>query len=100
MCIVVHPLKLSCRDLRVSLRRRKALVAEQFLNRPKVGAFFQQVGAERMPKRVRMNVRRQPAEHGGALHYAADTSRGQASFAAGLVEAAKLEVDEQRRCRP
>jgi hypothetical protein len=40
-------------DMRIFLRRRKLLVAEQFLNGPQVGTVIQQVRGKRMPHGVR-----------------------------------------------
>ena len=41
------------RDMRINLRRRKALVAEQGLNAAKIGAVIQQMSGKAMPELVR-----------------------------------------------
>jgi len=43
-------------ELRVSLRRGEALVAEHFLDSAQIGAFFEQVRAERVTQSMRVNV--------------------------------------------
>ena len=57
MRLVVDLRQLRGGQLRVALRRREPLVAEQFLNRTQVSAFFQQMRAECMTQRMRMHVR-------------------------------------------
>ena len=57
MCLVVHLQYMLHRKLGITLRSRQALVAEQFLNRAQVRAFFQHVRAEGMPQGMRMHIR-------------------------------------------
>ena len=85
---VVHLRQLRRGELRIALRGGEPLVAQQFLNRAQVGAFFQQMGAESVAQRVRMDVGRKSAQNRDALHDTADAARGQASFAAGFVQPA------------
>ena len=47
------------RDVRVDLRRREALVAEQLLDDPQVRAAVEQMGRERVPQRVRRDAVRE-----------------------------------------
>ena len=49
------------RQLRVSLRRGEPLMPQQLLDRPQIRALLQHVRAKRVPQRVRMDIRRQPA---------------------------------------
>ena len=86
-------------QLRVALGGGEALVAEQFLNRAQVGAFFQQMRAEGVAQRVRMNVGREAAQNGDALDDAADAARGQPRLAAGLAQPAQLQIEKERRSR-
>jgi len=58
MRLVVHPLHLPRRQVRVSLRRREPLVPQYLLDRAQVRALLQHVRAERMAQRVRMHIRR------------------------------------------
>ena len=77
-------------ELRVALRGRQALVAEQFLDSAQVGALFQHVRAEGVAQRVRMDIRRQPVRERNVLHDAAHAAGGQAPVAA------QAEVEQQR----
>src|SRR5262249_25669657 len=60
VCAVVHPAQAPPVDVAVDLRRRQGRMAEQLLNRPKVGAAFEEVRRERVAQPVRM--RRDPAQ--------------------------------------
>ena len=88
MRLIVNLQHVLHRELRVALRGRQALVAEQLLNGAQVGAFFQHVRTESVAQRVRMNVRRKPFGDGNFLDDAADAARG---------EPAAAPVDEQAR---
>src|SRR5436190_7400036 len=72
----------------VCLGRADRCVAEQFLNCPQIGASFEQMGREGMPKRMR----RDAALHGGAAHPA-----GQATAHVRGGKALASLRDEQRR---
>ena len=71
-------------QLRIALRRRKPLVAQQFLNGAQVGALFKQMRAKSVAKRVRVHVGGESAQNRDALHDAAHAARGQPRLAAGL----------------
>ena len=73
---VVHLRQLCGGELGVPLRGGKALVAEEFLDRPEVGALFQQVSAESVPQGVGMDIGREAPQNGGALDDPPDTARG------------------------
>jgi hypothetical protein len=79
---VVHCGYLPHRQLRVALRRRKSLVAEQLLDRAQIGAFFQHVRPKSMPQRVRMNIGRQSMSQRNMLHNPPNAPRGQPAIAA------------------
>ena len=69
------------RDVRVDLRRREALVAEQLLDDAQVGAAVEQVGRERVAERVRRDAVRQPGpatEQVEAVAQPADAERAAA----------------------
>ena len=63
MSLVVNLKHVLDGELGVALGGGKTLVAEHFLNRAQVGAFLEQVGAERMPQGVGMDVGRQALGH-------------------------------------
>ena len=74
--LIVHTQQVLHRELRISLRGRKALVSEHFLNSAQVGSFFQHVGAEGMAQRVRMNLRRETFRDRDPFNNAPDTAGG------------------------
>ena len=59
MRVLIHPLYLTHRQLRIPLRRRETLMPQHLLDRPQVRAFLQHVRSKRMAQRVRMHIRRQ-----------------------------------------
>ena len=59
MCLIVDLQHMLGRKLRIALGGGEALVAQEFLNRAQIGAFFQHVRAECVAQSVRMDVRRQ-----------------------------------------
>ncbi len=77
-------------ELSIALGGGEALVAEEFLNGAKVGAFFEQVGAEGVAQGVGVNVGRKAAQDGDALDDAANAARGETRLAA-VLEAAQTE---------
>ncbi len=81
---VVDVCKLRGGELGVALGGGEALVAEEFLNGAKVGAFFKQVGSEGVTQSVRMHVGWQAVQDGDALDDAADAARGEARLTAVL----------------
>lgn len=68
-------------ELGVTLRGREAFVAEHLLNGPQVCAFFEQMRAERMAKRVRVNVGRESLGDCDLFDDAANAARGKAPAA-------------------
>ena len=100
MRAVVHLRQLRGGQLRIPLRRRQALMTEQFLDSAQIRAFFQQMRAERVAQCVRMHIRREAAQNRDALDNAANAAGRQpclsTRIAAGLAQAAQLQVDEQR----
>ena len=84
-------------ELGVALGCGKALVAQQFLYGAQVGALFKQMRTEGVAQRVRMHVRGQAAKNGDALDDAAHAAGGEPRLAAGFIEAAQLQIDEERR---
>ncbi len=81
MSLIVNLQHMLHRKLRVALRGRKPLMAEQFLDGAQVRAFFQHVRSESVAQRVRMHIRRESFRHGDFLDDASDASRGEASAA-------------------
>ena len=81
MRAVVHGGYLANRQLRVPLRRRKPLVAEQLLDRPQIRALFQHVRPKSMAQSVRMNIGRQTMGQRNVLHNPANTPRSQPAIA-------------------
>ena len=81
--LLVHHRQLRSGQLRISLRRREPFVPQQFLNRAQVRAFLQQVSSKCMAQRVRMHVRRKPAQNRDPLHDAAHAARRQPRLPAG-----------------
>ncbi len=77
MRLVIHPLHLTHRQLRIPLRGRQPLMPQHLLDRPQVRTLFQHVRAKRMPQRMRMHIGRQPAAQRNLLHNPPDTSRRQ-----------------------
>ena len=87
MRLIVNVHHVLDRELRVALRGRQALVAEQFLDGAQVRSLFQHVRAEGVTQRMRMNFGRQSLGNRDALD--------DASYAARRKPSAAL-VDEQR----
>ena len=56
MGLVVHVHHVFDRELGVTLSGSETLMAEQLLDRAQVRALFQHVGAESMPKGVRVDI--------------------------------------------
>ena len=79
MTRLIHADQLFHGNVRIFLRCRQALVAQQFLDRPQVGAFFQHVRSEGMAECVRMNIRGEALGHRNSLYDAPHTARGEAS---------------------
>ncbi len=82
------------RELQAGTGGGEALVTEQLLDGAEVGTFFKEMGAEGVAQCMRVDVGRQAAEDGEALDDATDAAGGEAGFAAGLVEAAQVDIQE------
>ena len=86
----VHLEQLRGVDMRVALRGAEARMAEQFLDRPQVGAALQQMRGEGMPQGVRADAEPRAARRDIAPHEPVDAANGEAPAAI---------VDEQRFVR-
>ena len=69
------------RELRVTLRGRQALMAEQFLDGAQVRSLFQHVGPEGMTQSMRMNLGGQSLGDRDSLDDASYAAGGEASAA-------------------
>ena len=77
MGAVIHFHHLLEGKLSIFLGGGEALVAQQFLNGPQVGAFAQHVSAEGMAQGMRMDVRWQPFGYCYPLHDSGNTASRQ-----------------------
>src|SRR5579864_139934 len=92
MGLVIHAEQVLHRELGISLRGRKALVAKHFLNRAEISPFFEHVRAEGMPQGVGMNIGRESFRHRDFLY---DSTN------AACCEPTTTLVDQERwRCLP
>src|SRR5579863_7701754 len=96
MSAVVDLGELGGGELGVTLGGGETLVAQQFLDGAEVGAFFEEMLAEGVAQRVRVDVGGQAALDGEALDDAAHAAGGEAGFSAGLREAAQIEIQKER----
>ena len=69
------------RELRVTLRGRQALMAEQFLDGAQVCSLFEHMGAEGVTQSMRMNLGGQSLGDSDSLDDAAYAARGETSAA-------------------
>ena len=77
MRLVIHAQQMLHRKLGVTLRGREALVPEHLLDSAQIGTFFEHVGAEGVPQRVRVNVGRQSFRDCNFFNDPADAARRQ-----------------------
>lgn len=77
MSVVVHGLQSRRRKMRIHLRRRKRLVAEQLLHAAEVRSAVEHVSGEAMPQRVRADGGIQSALGQVLVEFAADASSAQ-----------------------
>ena len=78
MALIVHLEEPIQREMRVTLGRRQARMAEHFLDSPEVGATLEHVRSTRMTERVRMQIRTARAERPIAVHELLDPAHGHA----------------------
>ncbi len=57
MRLVIHPLNLTHRQLRITLRSREPLMPQHLLDRAQISALLQHVRPEGMSQRMRMHIR-------------------------------------------
>src|SRR6202140_5429024 len=81
MRLIVNVHHVLDRKLRVALRGRQALVAEQFLDGAQVRSLLQHVGAEGVTQSMGMNLGGQSLGNGDSLDDAAYAAGGEASAA-------------------